>query len=86
MKSKNTVLCIMAIILFINFVAALLMLQMLSQLRIIHPSSCHIPSVKNTESINGKMKLVLPILFIFIFVLVGYFKSFYQKQLAKHNA
>jgi len=43
-------------------------------------------NIKNTESINGKLKFVLPILFIFIFILVGYFKSFYQKQMAKHNA
>lgn len=43
-------------------------------------------NIKNTESINGKMKLILPILFISIFVLVGYFKSFYRKQMSKLNS
>jgi hypothetical protein len=42
-------------------------------------------NIKNTEFVNGKMKIVLPFLFIFIFILVGYFKSFYRRQLAKHN-
>ena len=41
--------------------------------------------IKNSSGLNNKMKLIVPILFIFIFILVGYFKSFYQKQMAKHN-
>jgi hypothetical protein len=42
-------------------------------------------NVKDTKSVNGKMKLVLPMLFIFLFVLVGYFKSYYKRQMAKMN-
>lgn len=42
-------------------------------------------NVKDTTSVNGKMKLVLPLLFIFLFVLVGYFKSYYKRQMAKMN-
>jgi len=42
-------------------------------------------NIKNNQSINGKMKIVLPLLFIFIFILVGYFKSFYRRQMAKMN-
>jgi hypothetical protein len=40
-------------------------------------------NIKNTKGINGKMKFILPILFIFMFILVGYFNSFYKKQLEK---
>jgi hypothetical protein len=42
-------------------------------------------NITNTDSVNGKLKIVLPILFIFLFVLVRYFNSYYKKQLAKHN-
>lgn len=61
-----------------------LRLQLLSLDQIIKSNS-EVLNIKNTESINGKMKIVLPFLFIFIFILVGYFKSFYRRQLAKHN-
>ncbi len=40
-------------------------------------------NVKNTSSVNGKMKFIIPILFIILFVLGGVFKSFYKRQLAK---
>ncbi|MEN3323808.1 hypothetical protein VP395_08725 [Mariniflexile soesokkakense] len=40
-------------------------------------------NIKNTKSINGKMKLILPFLFIVIFLFIGYFNSFYKKQLEK---
>jgi uncharacterized membrane protein len=40
-------------------------------------------NIKNTKAVNGKMKLVLPFLFIAIFILVGYFKSYYKHQMAK---
>ena len=40
-------------------------------------------NIKNTKAVNGKMKLVLPLLFIFLFVLVGYFKSYYKNQMSK---
>ncbi len=43
-------------------------------------------NVRNNKTINGKLKLVLPLLFIFLFVMVGYFKSFYKKQLVKQNS
>ncbi|WP_035676753.1 hypothetical protein [Flavobacterium limnosediminis] len=45
----------------------------------------HILNVKNTKSTNGKMKLVLPVFFIGLFVLFGMFRSFYRRQLAKRN-
>lgn len=40
-------------------------------------------NIKNTESVNGKLKFVLPILFIFGFVLVRSFFKFYKKQTLK---
>jgi small nuclear ribonucleoprotein (snRNP)-like protein len=43
-------------------------------------------NVKNNKKMNGKMKIILPFLFLFLFVSVNYFKSYYQKQLAKFNA
>lgn len=42
-------------------------------------------NIKNTKAINGKMKFILPLFFIFLFVLIGFFKSFYRKQMAKQN-
>ena len=40
-------------------------------------------NIKNTQAVNGKMKYILPLLFIAIFILVGYFKSYYKHQMAK---
>jgi uncharacterized membrane protein len=42
-------------------------------------------NIKNNKATNGKMKLILPFLFIFLFVLVGFFKSYYKHQMAKLN-
>jgi len=43
-------------------------------------------NIQNNESINGKKKLVLPLLFIFIYLAIYYFASFYKTQKAKSNA
>jgi len=42
-------------------------------------------NVKNTESVNGKLKFVLPLLFIFGFVFIRLFSKFYKRQALKHN-
>lgn len=42
-------------------------------------------NIKNTKGVNGKMKFILPILFILLFIFFGLFKSFYKKQSAKLN-
>jgi uncharacterized membrane protein len=39
----------------------------------------------NTKGANGKMKLVLPILFVFMFLLFHLFRNFYVKQLEKRR-
>lgn len=41
-------------------------------------------NIKNTKSVNGKLKLILPILFIFLFVFIYMFKDFYKKQAQKN--
>ncbi len=43
-------------------------------------------NVKNTKNINGKMKFVLPLLLISLFVMVHSFKSYYKSQRAKMNS
>ncbi len=42
-----------------------------------------VTNVKNTTGTNGRMKFVLPLLFIGLFVVVSLFVSFYRNQLAK---
>jgi hypothetical protein len=42
-------------------------------------------NIKNSKGTNGKMKLIIPILFILIFVVFGLLRSFYRKQLQKVN-
>ena len=42
-------------------------------------------NVKNTESVNGKLKFVLPLFFIFGFVFIRLFSKFYKRQALKHN-
>jgi hypothetical protein len=42
-----------------------------------------VTNIKNTKSINGKMKLILPILLILIFISIRLFLSFYKTQSAK---
>lgn len=43
-------------------------------------------NIENRESLNGKMKLVLPLLFIGIFLVITLFRSFYKTQKLKAKA
>jgi hypothetical protein len=45
-----------------------------------------IPNIKDEDGLNGKMKIVLPLLFIFIFLCVVGFRSFYRSQAAKYKS
>lgn len=56
--------------------------ELLNLDRIIKDCSSTLNS-KNTESVNGKLKLLLPFLFVMLFILAGFIKSFYKRQLAK---
>lgn len=42
-----------------------------------------VTNIKNTKGTNNKMKLILPVLFIFMFLGISIFMSFYKRQLAK---
>ncbi|MSP84976.1 MAG: hypothetical protein EXR18_04010 [Flavobacteriaceae bacterium] len=46
-------------------------------------NSSSILNIKNTESVNGKLKFVLPLLLIFGFVLIRLFSKFYKRQALK---
>jgi hypothetical protein len=40
-------------------------------------------NIKNNTGINGKMKLILPILFLVLFIFINAFNEFYKSQLQK---
>ena len=40
-------------------------------------------NIQNTKKLNGKLKLVLPVLFIFIFIFINFFVNFYKRQSVK---
>ncbi|EIA09980.1 hypothetical protein [Flavobacterium frigoris] len=42
-------------------------------------------NIENRKSINGKLKLVLPILFLFSFIFIHLFSKYYKSQMKKHN-
>ena len=42
-------------------------------------------NIENKKAVNGKMKLILPILFILLFVAIKFFISFYKKQAQLSN-
>lgn len=47
--------------------------------------SSSVMNIRNTKLINGKMKLVLPVLFIGLFMASGMFIAFYKRQMKKRN-
>jgi hypothetical protein len=42
-------------------------------------------NIKNTKGTNGKLKLVLPFLFVFLFMTVVFMIKFYKRQMIKRN-
>lgn len=44
-----------------------------------------VTNIKNTKSINGKMKFVLPLVFVFIFLFFSVIKGYYRKEMKKIN-
>lgn len=44
-----------------------------------------VPNIKNKKGLNGKMKFIIPLLFLFIFFSVKIFNSFYKNQQRKLN-
>ena len=57
-------------------------IELLNLDKIIKESSATI-NIKNTKGLNGKMKIVIPFLLIFIFFLFGFIRAYYKNQLAK---
>lgn len=43
-------------------------------------------NVKNTKKINGKMKFVLPLLLVVLFIFFSLLRNYYKSQMAKFNA
>ncbi|MCA0348444.1 MAG: hypothetical protein LCH35_04185 [Bacteroidetes bacterium] len=48
-------------------------------------NSAEVLNIKYTESINGKLKFILPLIFVALFILVGLIKAYYKRQMAKLN-
>jgi len=40
-------------------------------------------NILNTKSLNGKLKIVLPLLFISLFILIRFFIAYYKRQMSK---
>ncbi|MFN3752788.1 hypothetical protein [Flavobacterium sp.] len=59
-------------------------LELINYDRIVKDTSITL-NIRNNKATNGKMKLVLPFLFILFYVLVRLFKSYYKHQMAKLN-
>jgi hypothetical protein len=61
---------------------ATLKVALINQQKVIKDISTTL-NIKNTESINGKLKFVLPILFVVLYLLIYGFISSYKKHIAK---
>lgn len=59
-------------------------LELVTSDRIIKESSFTL-NVENNKMSNGKKKIILPFLFIGLFILFGMIRRFYRRQLAKRN-
>ncbi len=53
--------------------------------KIIKENSCTL-NIINKDFFNGKFKIILPIFFIFMFVLVRFLNSYYRREMAKINS
>lgn len=42
-------------------------------------------NIRDTKGTNGKLKVVLPILFVFLFMVVVFSRKFYKRQMLKRN-
>lgn len=59
-----------------------LKIDLFNSRRIINENAISL-NIKNNKSINGKRKIILPILFISLFIFIRFFMSFYRKQSLK---
>ncbi|PWA06952.1 hypothetical protein [Flavobacterium psychrotolerans] len=61
-----------------------LRLDMVSLDKIIKENSST-TNIENDKSVNGKLKLILPLLFIFVYIFIRFFIGFYRKQAVKNK-
>ncbi len=57
-------------------------LEMINLDKIVKDTSTTL-NIRNNKAPNGKMKMIVPVIFIFIFILFGLLKSYYKHQMAK---
>ena len=62
-----------------------LRLELISNAKVIKEKSS-VLNLKDNKGINNKLKLILPILFIFIFLVIVNFRNFYKHQMKKLNS
>ena len=60
-------------------------INLISMDKIIKENSAML-NAENNESVNGKLKFVLPLLFIGFFILIYLIRSFYRSQALKHKS
>jgi hypothetical protein len=60
-------------------------LELINSDKIIKDTSTTL-NIKNNKTPNGKMKYILPMFFILLFVLGGIIKTYYKHQMAKLNS
>ncbi|MEZ4876067.1 MAG: hypothetical protein R2805_00715 [Flavobacterium sp.] len=49
-------------------------------------NSAEVLNIKYTETINGKLKFILPLILVALFILVGLIKAYYKRQMTKLNS
>ena len=62
-----------------------LRLELINNTAVIKEKS-RVINLKDNKGINNKLKLVFPVLFIFLFILIVIFRNFYKNQMAKLDA
>lgn len=60
-----------------------LRLDLVSLDKIIKDNSI-VANIRRSDTMNGKMKLIIPMMLIFIFLTIYFFRAFYKKQSLKH--
>ena len=57
-------------------------IELINSTKVVKESST-VLNIKNTKSLNGKLKFTIPLLFVALFLLFGALRSFYKSQMQK---
>jgi len=57
-------------------------IELINSTKVVKDSST-VLNIKNTKSLNGKLKFTIPLLFVALFLLFGALRSFYKSQMQK---